>query len=56
MALYEYHCEDCDETFTVSERISEHEKHRKPPKCPECGGKKTRQLISGFFAKTSSKA
>lgn len=55
MAFYEYRCEDCKKTFTVSERISEHDKHLKH-ECPECGCKKTSQLYSEFFAKTSSKS
>ena len=55
MAFYEYRCEDCKATFTVSELISEHGKHEKEPECPKCGSDRTRQLLSGFFAKTSSK-
>ena len=55
MAIYEYRCEDCKTTFTVSEFISEHEKHEKGPECPKCGSVQTHQLLSGFFAKTDSK-
>lgn len=55
MAMYEFVCEDCEKTFTVTERISEHEGHEHP-KCPECGSKKTNQLFSAFFAKTSRKS
>jgi putative FmdB family regulatory protein len=55
MAIYEFICEDCKETFTLSEAISEHEGHEHP-KCPKCDGSKTHQLFSGFFAKTSRKS
>ncbi|MEK6255217.1 MAG: hypothetical protein N2B05_11010 [Gemmatimonadales bacterium] len=55
MAFYEYQCEGCRATFTVSQLISEHEKTKKEPKCPECGSVHTHQLLSGFFAKTDSK-
>jgi putative FmdB family regulatory protein len=55
MAMYEFVCEDCEKTFTVAERISEHEGHEHP-KCPKCGSKKTHQLFTAFFAKTSRKS
>jgi putative FmdB family regulatory protein len=55
MANYEYHCKDCKATFTVHEPISRHT-GRKRPKCPQCGGHRTEQLFSSFFAKTSSKS
>ena len=56
MAIYEYRCDDCRKTFTVSQAISEHEAKPKTPACPKCGSRKTRQLFSTFFAKTSSKS
>ena len=56
MATYEYRCEDCRSTFTISERISKHEERKSErPECPQCGGRQTRQLFSSFYAKTSSK-
>jgi putative FmdB family regulatory protein len=55
MAFYEYKCEACKTVFTVSHSISEHDKLKKAPKCPECGSQRTQQLLSSFFAKTSSK-
>lgn len=54
MANYEYHCKDCKATFTIHEAISRHT-GRKRPKCPQCGGHRTEQVFSSFFAKTSSK-
>jgi putative FmdB family regulatory protein len=56
MATYEYRCDDCRKTFTVSQPISEHESKPKKPTCPKCRSRKTRQLFSTFFAKTSSKS
>ena len=55
MAIYEYRCDECEATFTVAESITEHERHRKPPKCPECGGRETRRVFTGFYAQTQSK-
>lgn len=55
MAIYEYQCDDCKATFTISQTISEHDE-KKRTACPECGSKKTHQLFSPFFAKTSSKS
>lgn len=54
MARYEYRCEDCDETFQIQERISEHETGASP-ECPACGSTATRQLPSRFFPDTSDK-
>jgi putative FmdB family regulatory protein len=55
MAFYEYQCEECHATFTVSELISEHEKHEKQS-CPECGSERTHRVLGSFFAKTASKS
>ena len=54
MAIYEYRCDDCKTTFTVSEVISEHEEHEKGPECPKCGSVQTHQLLSGFFVRISA--
>lgn len=55
MAVYEYRCEDCETTFERREPMSEHEGGGHP-KCPECGSRKTRQVMSGFYAETSKKS
>ena len=55
MAFYEYQCDDCKTTFTVSHLISEHDKLKKQSECPECGSLHAHQLPSAFLAKTSSK-
>lgn len=56
MAIYEYLCDDCKKTFTLTQLISEHDEAGKAPKCPECGGSNTHQLFSTFFPKTSTKS
>ncbi|MDT8436442.1 MAG: zinc ribbon domain-containing protein [Gemmatimonadota bacterium] len=55
MAIYDYRCENCGAEFTVSETISEHERRRKSPKCPDCDSGRTRRVFTEFFAKTESK-
>jgi putative FmdB family regulatory protein len=54
MPRYEYRCHDCDHRFEIHERISEHEEPS-TPECPECGSRKTEQVLSPFFPDTSSK-
>ncbi len=56
MALYEYRCQNCQHVFSVAQSISEHERSDSNPRCPECDGRNTRRIYSGFFAKTSSKS
>ncbi|NCC52469.1 MAG: zinc ribbon domain-containing protein [Spartobacteria bacterium] len=50
MPLYEYQCEKCEETFEFLAKNSE----EKPGKCPNCGSKKTRKLLSTFSASVPS--
>ena len=52
--LYEYFCKNCDENFTVTMTIAEHEK--KNVKCPKCKGKKVVPQFRSFYAKTSRKS
>ena len=54
MPLYEYFCKNCDENFTVTMTIAEHEK--KNVKCPKCKGKKVVPQFRSFYAKTSRKS
>jgi putative FmdB family regulatory protein len=54
MPQYEYYCKDCRKTFTVTEHITEHEKHE--VKCPKCKGKKIEQQYAAFAAVTSRKS
>jgi len=44
MPLYEYRCTDCAASF---EKLSRHEL-ADSVKCPECGGTRSRRLISVF--------
>lgn len=54
MATYEYRCRECEHTFERREPISEH-RSGGHPECPSCGSRKTRQLMSPFFADTAKK-
>ena len=42
MPLYEYHCDDCDKTFTEQRDFSD----LSIPICPQCKSKNIRRLIS----------
>lgn len=48
MPTYEYLCQECEKKFDVKATIEEKEKGLKVS-CPECGSKKTIQLIGNFF-------
>ncbi len=54
MPLYEYQCGKCGKRFAVTQRISEHT--GRPPACPKCRSRSTRQLLAAFFAKTGKKS
>lgn len=56
MATYEYRCDDCRKAFTVTQPIPVQGARPRRPACPKCGGRKTHQLFSTFFAKTSNKS
>jgi putative FmdB family regulatory protein len=51
---YDYQCDSCRKRFTVVEAMSAHTSRR--PACPRCRSRKTRQLMSGFYAKTVKKS
>lgn len=48
MPTYEYKCLECDKAFSLVLFISEHDK-----KCPECGSKSVKQLMSVFMNQLS---
>ncbi len=48
MPLYEYHCDDCDETFEVIRRASDSD----DVKCPKCD-KPAKKQLSWFATGTS---
>jgi len=53
-AIYEYYCDKCEREVTLTMSIREHEKG--PIKCPKCGGKALRPLLSAFMSQTSKKS
>jgi putative FmdB family regulatory protein len=54
MPSYEYRCPKCGKKFTLILSIGEHDAGK--GKCPKCGGKKLKQLVTAFQVKTSSKS
>lgn len=54
MPVYEFRCETCRESFSVTESFKEHAEHRE--KCPKCGSQRVKQQMSPVYAKTSRKS
>jgi putative FmdB family regulatory protein len=54
MPVYEYHCDKCAREVTLTLSIREHEKGE--IKCPKCGSKALRPLLSAFMSQTSKKS
>lgn len=54
MPVYEYRCDKCERDVTLTLSIREHEKG--PVKCPKCGSKALRPLLSTFVSQTSKKS
>ena len=54
MPSYEYRCGKCGKRFEVVQRISAHT--GRSPACPKCKSRRTRQLLTSFFAKTGKKS
>jgi putative FmdB family regulatory protein len=54
MPVYEYHCDKCQREVTLTLSIREHEKGK--VKCPKCGSKALRPLLSTFVSQTSRKS
>lgn len=54
MPIYEYRCQKCQDKFTVTLSMAEHDQGK--VECPRCHGKKVVQQYSVFFAKTSKKS
>ncbi len=54
MPVYEYYCDKCEREVTLTLSIREHDKG--PIKCPKCGGKALRPLLSAFMSQTSKKS
>jgi putative FmdB family regulatory protein len=53
MPTYQYRCRDCNHSFERVQSMQEHGKRR--PRCPDCEGENVEQVLSPFFARTSSK-
>lgn len=47
MPIYEYHCEDCNSNFTITETIAEKEKGHSVA-CTKCDSNKVKQLFTGI--------
>ena len=54
MPVYEFECKKCGYKFDLVETINQHDKHRE--KCPECGSKSIRNIISTVNVQTSKKS
>jgi len=54
MPRYEHHCEKCQRAVILALSIREHEKGK--AKCPKCGSKALRPLLSTFVSQTSRKS
>lgn len=54
MPAYDYKCEGCKKSFSLILTIAERDKGK--IKCPKCGSRKTRQLVTGFSVITSKKS
>jgi len=53
MPTYEYECLKCGKRFSLVLSVSEHDKGN--VRCPRCNSKRIKQILSSFYAKTSSK-
>jgi putative FmdB family regulatory protein len=54
MPTYDFFCEKCNKSFSLTMSISEHGK--KQVVCPKCKGKKIKQQVTSFQTKTSKKS
>lgn len=53
MPLYEYVCRKCQNSFSESLSIKEHE--TKKVQCPKCKSRDVQHVVEPFFARTASK-
>jgi putative FmdB family regulatory protein len=54
MPVYEYYCDKCDREVTLTLTIRDHDTGK--VRCPKCGGKALKQLVSSFLTQTSRKS
>lgn len=55
MPNYDYQCNQCKKTFTVTTSIKEHEKNP-TPQCEHCGSKDVKRVFSNVTVITSKKS
>lgn len=53
--IYDYQCQDCNQTFEVRATLAEKEAGLQP-QCQSCGSKRTRQLMRGFAIGSGSQS
>jgi len=54
MPTYDFTCEKCKKSFTLTLKLAEYEK--KKYQCPKCNSKKVKQNIVAFQTITSTKS
>jgi putative FmdB family regulatory protein len=54
MPTYDYRCEKCRKSFSLTLTISQHDTKRIT--CPKCGSRSVKQKVTGFFAITKKKS
>jgi len=54
MPVYDYVCNDCQNSFELVLTLTEHEQDNIP--CPKCGSKNVEQDAVAFYAVTSKKS
>jgi len=54
MPTYDYRCEKCKKSFSLTLTISQHDTKR--ILCPKCGSRSVKQKVTGFFAITRKKS
>ena len=54
MPMYEYHCDKCERDVQLVLTFREHDKGS--IKCPKCGSKALRPLLSTFVSQTARKS
>ena len=58
MPEYDYHCEKCQNEFTIDLTITEHERKDKNReiRCPKCQSTEVKHVIGMVFVSTSRKS
>jgi putative FmdB family regulatory protein len=54
MPTYDYRCEKCRKSFSLTLTIAQHDTKRLT--CPKCGSRRVKQKVSAFFAVTRKKS